>query len=128
MIKEYKFLEVGEKNGFRQFSDELEDDENIYFHGTAEANFENIKLQGFQPRDGGNLETISLAKNSSTALRYACEARNKIFPNGMIILVDISDISPEKIKDFGKSVIHLNSIFQPEIIGYCVIPMSYLFK
>jgi hypothetical protein len=62
MIKEYKFQSLGEESNYRQFPDELENNSHILFHGTAEVNFENIKKQGFQPKTGGELSSISFAK------------------------------------------------------------------
>ena len=43
MIKEYEFQSLGEENNYQQFPDEIENNEHIFFYGTAEANFENIK-------------------------------------------------------------------------------------
>lgn len=127
MIKEYIFEGFGEENQYRQFPDEIENNSYIFFHGTAEANFESIKNQGFQFKPNGNLQSISFAKDSSLALSYACVTRNDISPKGIIIVVDISNINPECIvqQSFG---IHLSPKFQPEIIGYCLVPESYQFK
>lgn len=122
------FKAIGEEVNYKQFPDELENNTNIYFHGTAEANFENLKKQGFQPKPNGKLESISFAKNSSLALNYACEARNETSPNGIIIMVDISNIMPEVITGLDGSVIYLAAQFQPKMIGYCVIPKTYIFK
>lgn len=127
MIKEYSFNAIGEEHKYRQFPDELENDLKIYFHGTAQANFKNIKEQGFRYKEAGNLTSISFAKNSSLALRCACEARDKESPNGILIMVDISNISPERIGGLGEDVIHLALQFKPKIIGYCIIPHSYKF-
>ncbi|MNE13440.1 hypothetical protein D3C80_1062730 [compost metagenome] len=128
MSKEYEFQALGEEYSYRQFPNELENDKNIYFHGTAEAHFDAIKQNGFLPKFGGSLDSISFAKNSSLALNYACEARNETSPNGIIIMVDISNIMPEVITGLDRSVIHLAAQFQPKIIGYCVIPKTYIFK
>ena len=128
MIKEYKFQALGVENSYRQFPNEIENNSYIFFHGTAEANFENINNKGFQPKANGKLSSISFAKNSSIALGYACNARDKELENGIIIVVDVSNISLEKIKDFGKEAIYLHPKFQPKIIGYCIIPKSYQFK
>lgn len=127
MIKEYEFKSLGEENNYQQFPDEIENNEHIFFHGTAEANFENIKNQGFQPKADGELNSISFAKKSSLALGYACTARNDLSPKGVIIMVDISNIKQECIveQNFG---IHLSPKFQPEIIGYCLVPENYKFK
>lgn len=121
MIKEYKFQALCEENNCQQFLDEIENNEHIFFHGTAEVNFENIKKQGFQPKTDGELSSISFAKKSSLALSYACAARNDLSPKGIIIVVDISKIKQECIveQSFG---IHLSSKFQPEIIAYCLVP------
>ena len=127
MINEYTFQSLGEESNYRQFPDEIENNNHILFHGTAEVNFENIKKQGFQPKTGGELNSISFAKNSSLALDYACAARNALSPKGIIIMIDISNIKQECIveQNFG---IHLSPKFQPKIIGYCLVPENYKFK
>lgn len=126
MIIEYQFQSVGEENDYRQFPDEIETNDHIFFHGTAEVNFEIIKKQGFQPKADGKLSSISFAKNSSLALGYACTARNDLSLKGIIIAVDISDIKEYIVQEgFG---IHLSPKFQPKIIGYCLIPENYKFK
>lgn len=51
MIEEYAFQAMDEANSYRQFSNEFENNSNIYFRGTAEVNFENIKQVGFQPNE-----------------------------------------------------------------------------
>lgn len=127
MIKEYEFQALGEENSYQQFPDEIETNNHILFHGTAEAHFENIKKQGFQPKADGELSSISFAKSSSLALNYACADRNDFSPKGIIIVVDISKIKQECIveQSFG---IHLSPKFQPEIIGYCLVPENYKFN
>ena len=126
MIREYKFQSLGEENNYQQFPHEIETNNCIFFHGTAETNFENIKKEGFQPKISGKLSSISFAISSSLALNYACAARNDLSPQGIIIAVDISDIKEYIVQEsFG---IHLSPKFQPKIIGYCLIPENYKFK
>ena len=66
-------------------------------------------------------------KGSSLALDYACMARHENSPNGIIIVVNISDLSEDcMIK--GSFGIYLLSKFQPIIVGYCIIPQNYQLK
>ena len=64
MIKEYEFQALGEENNYQQFPDEIETNNHILFHGTAEVNFENIKKQGFQLKADGELSSISFAEKT----------------------------------------------------------------
>src|SRR3712207_2304137 len=84
-IKEYLFQGANEEGGYRLFPDELEDDEYVFFHGTAEGNLQSILENGF--RIAGSLPSVSFARNSSLALRYACNSRSENSPRGCVIAV-----------------------------------------
>jgi hypothetical protein len=120
---EYPFQGASEQTHYRVFPDKLEDDELIAFHGTAETNLKPIIDGGFS--FVGTLQSLSFARNSSLALKYACDARTGASPNGCILAVRFPSL--EKVVA-ESAVIHVYKLdLQPKIIGYCIIPASYRF-
>lgn len=79
-VREFPFLSAGDENFYRQFPEDLEDSEQVFFHRTAEQTLSSILNRGFII--SGSLASVSFAKNSALALKYACEARNRISPMG----------------------------------------------
>lgn len=122
---EYPFRGANEENGYRLFPADMENDDLIAFHGTAEANLQSIIDEGFT--FAGTLQSLSFAKSSSFALPYACSARTEASPNGCVLAVrfetlDKPGIVPET------SIIHVYKLDeQPKVIGYCVVPANYRF-
>jgi len=122
-IKLYPFLGADDEDNYRQFPDRLEDDRHVYFHGTAESNLKSIIDVGFQPT--GTLASVSFAKASSLALRYACERRAGA--NGCIIAVRFNCLTRTGLR-VGPAVLHLDDLnLQPMIFGYCIVPADYDF-
>ncbi|SDZ16447.1 hypothetical protein [Nitrosomonas sp. Nm33] len=124
--KEYPFPSTPEKNGYRLFPDDMENDGHIFFHGTAEKNLVSILNNGF--RISGNLQSVSFARESSLSLRYACEARDNSSPQGAVIAVRYACLNKPYIgqEGFGLYVYDLN--VQPQIVGYCLVPANYVFR
>lgn len=103
----------------------LENDDLVFFHGTAESNLTSILNIGFAIPQSS--PSISFAKSSSLSLRYASEARCTASPNGVVIAVRYSSIERPHITQeaFG---LHVYSFDEPPtIIGYCIVPQSYVF-
>jgi len=123
--KQYEFPGAGEENGYRLFPDAMENDDHIFFHGTAETNLASILSNGF--RISGNLQSVSFARNSSLSLRYACEARSISSPRGVIIAAKFDGLNKPHIaqESFGIHVYNLDA--QPRIVGYCFVPADYVF-
>lgn len=108
---------------YRIFPHTLENNDRVFFHGTAEGNLVSILEKGF--RIAGELPSVSFAKNSSLSLGYACQARSSVSPNGVVIAVLYEDVNKPFIKKeaFGIHVYCFNE--QPKVIGYCLVPASY---
>ncbi|HZL67370.1 MAG TPA: hypothetical protein VFC29_08570 [Candidatus Limnocylindrales bacterium] len=125
-IKQYPFGRANAENDYRLFPDELEDDEQVFFHGTAEANLESIVGGGFKIQ--GALPSVSFAKTSAVPLRYACEARSPASPNGCVIAVRFGSVDRPGIarESFGLHVYTFDP--QPVVIGYCIVPADYVFR
>ena len=108
---------------YRLFPDSLENDDHVFFHGTAEGNFASILENGFEI--SGELSSVSFGRNSSLSLGYACSARSGLSPNGIVIAVRYEDFEKPFIRQeaFGLHVYCFNQ--PPKIIGYCVVPGNY---
>jgi len=128
MTKEYPFPENPEACGYRVFEAALEDDPNVFFHGTSAANLQSILTGGFAFPVYTKAQSVSFASTSSVPLRYASEARDVACPEGCIIAVRYLDFDRREI-EYNGSVLHDRTLKpQPAIIGYCIVPSSYLFR
>lgn len=125
-IKKYPFGQPSDDNGYRLFPDEIEDDGLVFFHGTAEANLESIVNDGFKIE--GALPSVSFGRTSALPLKYACEARSAASPNGCVIAVLFQSVKKPEITSeaFGLHVYRFDP--QPEVIGYCIVPVDYVFR
>jgi hypothetical protein len=125
-IKKYPFQGANEEGGYCLFPDELENDEHVFFHGTAEANLPSIIDNGF--RIAGSLPSVSFARTSALALRYACAARTGSSPNGCVLAVRFDSLDNVRCTEesFGIHVYRFDQ--QPIVIGYCVVPAAYVFR
>ena len=125
LIKKYPFGKPNDESGYRLFPGDIENDELVFFHGTAAANLEPIVNEGFNIE--GNLPSVSFARSSGLSLRYACEARSAASPDGCVIAVRFASIDKPEIKSelFGIHVYKFDP--QPKVIGYCIVPTGYVF-
>ena len=123
MIQEYSFNSPGERNGYRLFPDAMESDALFAFHGTSETAAFLILKDGFS--FAGSLKSLSFAKSSPLALRYACEKRTKMSPRGCVIAVRFKTLEKPSI-EVETSIIHVRALNdQPEIVGTCYVPAEY---
>src|ERR1700739_108549 len=74
------------------FFGDLEDNDDVFFHGTSEKAFHLIVEEGF--RTGSTVFSVSFARSSSFALPHACKFRSEASPNGCIIAVRYEDLKP----------------------------------
>ncbi|WP_281023716.1 hypothetical protein [Minwuia sp. IMCC3009] len=126
-MKEYIFPKEPEDTDFQVFPECIERDKSIFFHGTNVENFSYIRKSGFAIPENSILKSISFAKSSALALRYACSARVLKKNEGCIIVVRYKDLFIENIVE-EVSMIHDYKLSpQPEIVGYCIIPDNYRF-
>lgn len=122
---EYPFETPSEKREYRLFPDEIEEDPQILFHGTAEARLESIIENGFVI--GGTLPSVSFAERSSLPLRYASNSRKAAGDRGVVIAVRFgkADIPYSESTNGITHVYRFDE--QPEIHGYCIVPAEYVF-
>lgn len=115
-----------EHRGYRLFSDDLESNELVFFHGTAEANLQAILDHGFKPKPP--LETISFSNTSELALKYACDARGPASLNGCVIAVRFDSLDGPGVKqEYDCLLVHPTLGPKPTVFRYCVVPSDYRF-
>ncbi len=122
-MKGYLFPDSVAEIGYKLFPEELESNSNVYFHGTSKSSFDKIVAEGFKFINGA--QSISFSLRSSLALRYACEKRGLNSPQGAVMAVTY----PESFKHFHKEGFGMHvytTDVQPKIVGYCIVPESYL--
>lgn len=124
-VQEFPFPNPGEENGYLLFSPEMESEELVAFHGAAESNLDSIIENNF--RVSGWLSSISFAATSSLALGYGCEKRSEQSPQGVVIAAKLQSLEKPHVVHSG-SIIHLYKPEEvpPSILGYCIIPESYV--
>ena len=130
---EFPFVEQGlVERSYRVFSDALDRDPLVWFHGTSEENLRLILQQGFViPASRPNahadaLPSVSFAKRSAVALRYACDARAGGTRNGGILAVKFAHLDRVTIESDALLVARADRM--PTIIEFCVVPASYRFE
>lgn len=133
-MKEIQFPDNIEKNRYKVFPEEYEDDSSIIFHGTNQHNFRKIQEHGFQPAE--TLESVSFSNTSSVPLAYACKKRGSD-SSGVVIAVSISTFQVinqgEEFSGDGRPIIVKNGDVyhlykfdnQPTILAFCIVPDKY---
>lgn len=126
MATEFPFQRPSESNKYCVFPADLEMDSNVFFHGTAYGNLEPILQVGFKPKPP--LESVSFSNQSNLCMNYACRSRSKASPNGVVIAVRFPSLDGRKVvyEQWGIYLYELE--FQPQVIGYCVVPPEYEFR
>jgi hypothetical protein len=111
------------RQGYNVFSDDLEDEELIYFHATARENVERILRDGLRSgiELGGALHTISYARKSMEALNHWITIRNG--REGAILAVKFND--HDQLFQQGGTIYSLALTTQPTVVAVCTISRSY---
>jgi hypothetical protein len=122
--KEYPFCRPTEENEYRVFPDEMENDQHIFFHGTAKANLQSILRDGFKI-PVTDPKSVSFARDSSLTLVYASTPRSEPPREGCIIAVRFDDPQSPRIvpEHFGIHVSRQDAL--PHIMGWCIVPETY---
>ena len=124
-IDKVEFPSPNEENGYDLFNLVLESDSNVYFHGTAQSVLESILKNGFHST--GDLPSSSFATKSKVSLGYACNARDKSSPTGVVIAVRFTAEQLGKLRQEGDAAYLDNPAMQPQILCYCEVPSDYNF-
>ena len=123
-IRQYNFPWPNDTNGYNLFPEDIENDPLVAFHGTAESHLNSIIRDGFKIE--GNLPSVAFAKNSALSLGYAANKRQTGSPNGVVIAVRFDSLSPPCVVEEIACIYLYCQNKQPKIIGYCIIPESYM--
>ena len=111
--------------GYNVFPAFLENDPNIFFHGTSATSLEAILKSGFQMPPKGKAQSASFATTSAVPLCYASEARSLSSPRGGIIAVRYADLGRAGLGMSGDVLHDCTLQEQPEIVGFCFVPSDY---
>lgn len=125
-IKEFQFIKPSEERGYLLFSDELEDDDTVCFHGTAEANLDLILRDGFKPKPP--LESISFARKSRETIPFASTPRGATPRTGCVLIVRFKRLDLPGITVNPTDVWVFKPELLPAIEGYCIVPADYEYK
>ena len=143
--KKYPFPEVFADDEYRLFPDALENDDHVFFHGTAAGNLQSILDNGFlsavelaseasvdEPRATGlapdvPLTSVAFFHNSSSALAHACIAKKKESSDGCVLAVRYECIDKPHIKPDSTGILDYKREPQPKIIGFCIVPANYVY-
>lgn len=128
-VKEYAFPDDPSSQDYRVFPTQLENDEQVLFHATPEANRGAIIRDGFKfpdPQSGNPLRSVSFAKNSITALTHAMHMRKNRPGNYCIFAVRYASLDRQGLKVNLIDVHDYTLTPPPKIIGYCIVPATYL--
>lgn len=119
----YEFPWPNEEKGYCLFPDTLENNPEIFFHGTSESVLQSILNNGLQAPN--ILDSVSLATSSSPTVGYACSKRSNVSPNGVVIAVSFEEIGIDHLRCEG-DVSYMDDLSQqPLIVGYCIVPKEY---
>ncbi|MCA1868464.1 hypothetical protein HW571_22575 [Agrobacterium genomosp. 3] len=126
--KEFQFptIEDLKEAGYRVFPSPLEDDELVFFHATLAQHLTDIINDGFRSAkelEKGELDSVSYAKQSPMALGHVCKPGQPVDNEFLIIAVRFEDTVLHRVN---ASDMHVFNGTQPEIIGVCRIPRTYV--
>ena len=122
-VEKFQFPADPNNTGYSLFPEHLEENPNVFFHGTAASNLPSIFERGFIPAPP--LESVSFAKASSVALGYACSKRSSNSPEGCVIAVHYGEINRSGIAVETAVLYDYTRVPPPIIIGYCIVPATY---
>ena len=111
---EYPFPTNSAATSYLIFPPELEDDEHVFFHGTADAVRNSILTGGFRIPAPPRAQSVSFAKTSSLSSRYASEAHSEVSPNGCIFVVRYEDLTRGGL-NIGVSILHDYTLHRPRL-------------
>lgn len=135
MIK-FEFPYPNEDKGYSIFPQNLENNPNVLFHGTAFSNFNSIVNNGFKSAKKLEnseeqevlLSSVSYAQKSSQCLAHVCQIRGSSQDHEFVVFaVKFNTLEQAGIRINNIDIHVFDPDIQPEIIGYCVVPPDYKF-
>jgi RNA:NAD 2'-phosphotransferase (TPT1/KptA family) len=120
--KEIDFCWPNEGNSYQLFSEEMEANANVVFHGTTESRARDILREGFSP--DGELSSSSFATTSSVPLGYACNNRSQQ-DRGAVLAVRFESLDVLGIRKCGDAVYLDDYSISYEILEYTFVSNEY---
>lgn len=132
-ITKYEMPENLKATAYCLFPPALEDDPLVLFHATPIKNFDAIDSDGFKipnpdGRPGGGLQSVSFSKRSSASLDHAVTKRRTYPGDYCVFAVRYEKLDRPGIADNPSDIHDCTLNPAPEIIGYCVIPATYVHR
>lgn len=121
-MKEYEFIIPTQENNYRCALVEFEDDPLVLFHVTLQKNFCSIVEHGF--RFGKELQSVTYAYNSTSCLIHRGQS---VEEECTLFIVKFQTLDECFITKNILDIHVYNIDFQPQIIGYTVIPKDYVY-
>lgn len=119
----FEFEKPTDRDAYRVFPAALENDSSVYFHGTSETFLDSIIAEGFKTPP--SKVRPSFAAQSGLALGYACSKRGS--DCGCVIAVRFPNVEHSSLEHFMGGLHYSPSMGpQPEIIGFVIVPQSYV--
>ncbi len=128
-IVEYTFPVNPAATDYCVFPEALENDELVCFHATPIENYEAIIKQGFKIPDltgTTGLQSVSFAKRSNAALTHAINLRLTNPGKYCILAVLYATLERDGLKINYSDIYDYTLSPAPEIIGYCIVPETYM--
>lgn len=122
-IREYQFIRPSEERDYLLFGDDLEDDNLVCFHGTAEAHLDAILRDGFKPKPP--LTSVSFARKSRETIPFASSPPGQPPRTGCVLIVRFERLDQPGIKVNLTDVWVYDRRLLPAIEGYCIVPADF---
>lgn len=125
-MREFEFPWPNDEKGYKIFPDVLENDPFVLFHATPKKNLQAILKEGFKAFPP--LESVSYAKSSMYCLTHIFVNRRKLTEEEVVIAVRFETLGQQGIKENLSDIHVYKPEIQPEILGYCTIPLTYEYR
>ena len=132
-ITRYEMPEDLEATAYCLFPQVLEAHPLVLFHATPMKNFDAIVAGGFKILNpggapGGGLESVSFAKRSSGSLTHAVTKRQTCPGDSCVFAVQYEKLDRPGIVDNTSDIHDYTLEPPPQVIGYCIIPATYVHR
>lgn len=122
-MREFDFPWPNEEKGYQLFPMELENDILVLFHGTLQKNLNPILEYGFKAFSPQT--SVSYAKSSIYSLTHLFTNQRTLTEEGVVIAVRFETLEQQGISNNCSDVHVYKNEIQPQIIGYCTVPIQY---
>lgn len=128
-ITRYNFPANPSAHGYCVFPQHLESEDLVLFHATPSENYKAIIEDGFKadPKGSSGLTSVSFAWKSSAALAHAMGKRESHPGDWCIFAVRYRSISRQGLTWDTVALHDYTLAPPPEVIGYCIVPETFVF-